>query len=87
MYINEQGDKIRFSYGAEGSITNISVDNGNDEIDSCVILDNEAFFITAIDDEFDNGIIWNANGHTFDLWGEIPLDELKKVAESLSENK
>jgi hypothetical protein len=48
---------------------------------------NEAYCISAIDDKFDNGVIWNINGHTFDLWGKIPVDELKKVAESISENK
>ena len=34
-FINEQGDKIRFSYRPEGSITNISVDNENHKIDRC----------------------------------------------------
>lgn len=86
-FINEQGGKIRFSYHPEGSITNISVDNENHKIDRCEILNNEAYCISAVDDKFDNGVIWNMNGHTFDLWGKIPLDELKKVAESISENK
>jgi len=86
-FINNQGDKIRFSYRPEEGITNISVDNENHEISSYVILDKEAFSITAVNDKFDNGVIWNMEGHTFDLWGKIPVDELKKVAESISENK
>lgn len=86
-YRNNQGEKIRFTYVPEGSVTNISVDNENHEISNCVILGNEAFSITALDDKFDNGLIWNMEGHTFDLWGKIPVDELKKVAESISENK
>ena len=57
------------------------------KISSCVILGNEAFSIIALDDKFDNGVIWNMDGHTFDLWGKIPMDELKKVAESILENK
>lgn len=77
-FINNQGDKIKFSYHPEGSITNISVDNENHEIDSCVILDNEAFSIRAVDDTFDNGVIWNLDNHTFTLWGKIPVEELKK---------
>lgn len=86
-FINNKGDKIRFSYRPENSITNISVDNENHEIDSCIILNNEAFSITAVDDRFDNGIIWNMDGHTFNLWGKISINELKKIAESISENE
>lgn len=86
-YRNNQDDKIRFTYAPEGSVTNIAVDNENHEIGSCVILGNEAFSIAALDDKFDNGVIWNMDGHTFDLWGKIPMDELKKVAESILENK
>ena len=86
-FINEQGDKFRFSYRPEGSITNISIDNENHKIDRCEILNNEAYCISAVDDKFDNGVIWNMNGHTFDLWGKISMNELKKVAESISENK
>ncbi len=85
-FTNNQGDKIRFSYGSVESITNISVDNENHEINSCVIMNNEAFSISAIDDGFDNGIAWNIEGHTFNLWGRVPMDELKKVAENTSEN-
>ena len=86
-FINELVDKIRFSYHPEGSIINISVDNENHKIDRCEILNNEAYCISAVDDEFDNGVIWNMDGHTFDLWGKIPMEELKKIAESISENK
>lgn len=86
-FTNNQGDKIRFSYRPEESITNISVDNENHEIDSCIILDNEAFSITAVDDRFDNGVIWNIDGHTFNLWGKISINELSKIAESIAENK
>ena len=86
-FANNQGDKIRFSYRPEEGITKISVDNENHEISSYVILDKEAFSITAVNDKFDNGVIWNIEGHTFDLWGKMPVDELKKVAESISENK
>lgn len=86
-FTNNKGDKIRFSYYSEESITTISVDNENHEIDSYVILGNEAFTATATDNRFDNGIIWNADGHTFNLWGKIPIAELKKIAESMSENK
>lgn len=86
-FINSQGDNIRFSYQPEDGITNISVDNENHEINKREIQNNEAYCILAIDDKFDNGLIWNMEGHTFDLWSKIPLDELKKIAESISENK
>lgn len=84
-FVNSQDNKIRFSYRSEGSITNISVDNENHEIDSCIILGNEAFTIEAVNDGFDNGLIWNMDGHTFDLWGKVSIDELKEMAESISE--
>ena len=84
-FTNNQGEKIRFTYGPEEGITNISVDNENHEINSCVILENEAFSISAVDDAFDNGVIWNMDGHTFDLWGKISVNELKKIAESILE--
>jgi hypothetical protein len=84
-YRNNQGEKIRFTYRLEESNTNISVDNENHEISSCSILGNKAFSITALDDKFDNGVIWNMDGHTFDLWGKVSIDELKKIAKSISE--
>lgn len=84
-YRNNQGENIRFTYVPEGSVTNISVDNENHEISNYVILGNEAFSITALDDKFDNGVIWNMDGHTFDLWGKVSIDELIKIAESIVE--
>ena len=83
-FVNNQDNKIRFSYRLEESITNISVDNENHEMDSCIILGNEAFSIKAVNDKFDNGLIWNMDGHTFDLWGKVSIDELRKMAESIS---
>ncbi len=86
-YANIQGDKIRFTYVPDNSITNISVDNENHEIDTFMLLGNKAYSIIATNKEFDNGIIWNMEGHTFDLWSKLPIDELKKIAESMVENK
>ena len=80
-----EGDKIRFFYRPENSISNISVDNENHELDSCLVLENVGYFISAIKKEFDNGIIWNMDGHTFNLWGKLSMDELKKMAESILE--
>lgn len=86
-YVNIQGDKIRFTYVPDNSITNISVDNENHEIDTFILLGNKAYSIIATNNEFDNGIIWNMEGYTFDLWSKLPIDELKRVAESIVENK
>jgi len=86
-FVNNQGNKIRFSYCLDEGITNISIDNENHEIFECEIMNNEAYCIIAIDDKFDNGVIWYMKGHVFDLWGKIPIDELKKIAESISEDK
>lgn len=84
---NNQGDKIRFSYVPDNSITNISVDNENHKIDSFVVEENKAYSIIATNNDFDNGIIWNMEGYTFDLWSKLSIDELKRVAESIVENK
>ena len=82
---NNEGDKIRFFYRPENSIINISVDNENHEIDSCLVLGNVGYSISAIKKEFDNGIIWNMDDHTFNLWGKLSRDELKKMAEAILE--
>ncbi|MFA7412412.1 MAG: DUF4367 domain-containing protein [Tissierellaceae bacterium] len=58
-FTNSQGEIIRFSYQPEDGTTNISVDNENHQINRCEILNNEAYCILAIDDKFDNGLIWN----------------------------
>ena len=86
-YSNVQEDKIRFTYVPDNSITNISVDNENHEIDTFILLGNKAYSIIATNNEFDNGIIWNLEGYTFDLWSKLPIDELKRMAESIVENK
>ena len=86
-YANNQGNKIRFTYVPDNSITNISVDNENHEIDTFILLGNKAYSIIATNNEFDNGIIWNMEGYTFDLWGKLSIDELERIAESIVENK
>ncbi|NLC02927.1 MAG: DUF4367 domain-containing protein [Tissierellia bacterium] len=86
-YSNVQGDKIRFSYVPDNSITNISVDNENHEIDTFILLGNKAYSIMATNNEFDNGIIWNMEGYTFDLWGKLSINELERIAESIVKNK
>ena len=82
---NNQGDKIKFSYRTEKSITNISVDNEHHKIYNDIILENNAYCIRAINDGFDNGVLWNIDGYTFSLWGKLHMDELKKIAESIVE--
>lgn len=84
-FINKDDDIIRFSYLPEGGNTKISVDNENHHIERSTILGNEAFIMTSEDDGIENGIIWNMENYTFSLWGNLPINELKKIAESIVE--
>lgn len=84
VYENSQGNKIRFSYIPEKNSTNISIDNENHKMEKGKILNEDAYFLTANTNKFDNGIIWNKDGYVFDLWGKNDIDELKKIAESVS---
>lgn len=84
VYENPQGNKIRFSYTPEKNSTNISIDNENHKMEKRRILNENASFLTAKTNKFDNGIIWNRDRYVFELWGKNDIDELKKIAESLS---
>ena len=86
-FANAQGDTIKFSYQPESDGTEIFVDNENHEIYSSEISGDEAYIISATDDEFDNGIIWIRGGYAFDLWGRVEMEELKKMIESILEIK
>lgn len=86
-FINNKGDKIRFSYRPEDSNTKISVDNEKHKIDSCTILNNDAYCISAVDDRFENGIICSMKGYTFSIWGKLSIEEIIQIAESISEEK
>jgi hypothetical protein len=81
---NSQGNKIRFSYIPEKNSTNISIDNENHKMEKGKILNEDAYFLTAKTNKFDNGVIWNKDGYVFELWGKNDIDELKKIAESVS---
>jgi hypothetical protein len=83
-YEDVQGNKIRFSYRPERNSTNISVDNENHEMKEIKILNEKAYLLTAKDNKFDNGIIWNTEKYRFELWGTITIDELKSMAESIT---
>lgn len=86
-FTNTQRDKIRFSYtpGEEG--TDVLVDEELDRVYTSKVLGKEAFFVKSTDEELDNGLIWNKQGYNFDLWGKFSMEELIKIAESLSVDK
>ena len=84
VYENSKGNKIRFSYIPEKNSTNISIDNENHEMEKRKILNKEAYFLIAKTNKFDNGIVWNKDGYVFELWGKNTIDELRKIAESVS---
>lgn len=86
-FTNSQGEILRYYFLPDTGSTNISVDNENHKIENAQILHNDAFFITALNDGLDNGIIWHMEDHIFYLWGQLSLEELVKIAESVSAEK
>lgn len=83
-YINDHGDTIKFSFRPEENNTNISVDNENHTVESKTIQGHESYLIKAMNDDFENGVIWSMDGYTFNIWSKLPIDELIKMVESIS---
>lgn len=83
-YKNAHGNEIILTYRLEINNTSISVDNENHEMKEIRILNKKAFLMIAKNDSFDNGIMWNMEGYRFELWGSNTIDELEKMAESIS---
>lgn len=86
-YVNDTGDVIRLSYRPEGNDTNISVDNENHRIEGGAINEHEAYIVKATNDDFESGVIWSIDGYTFNVWSKLPIDELIKIAQSISNKK
>lgn len=84
-FINDEGEKIRFSYRAEGSTSNLSIDNENHIIENIKVNGNMAYSAIALTDEFENGVIWTIDGCKLDLWSRLSITRIKKIAESVSE--
>lgn len=82
-YINDQGDIILFSYKPEGNI-NISIDNKNHTIESNSINGYEAYIAKATKDGFENGVIWSMDKYTLSIWSRHSVEELIKMAQSIS---
>lgn len=80
---DDSGNQIMFFYRPGSDVTNISIDNENHIIENFIINENTAFKITAIDNEFENGIIFVYENYVIEIWGKIPIDELVKMAESV----
>ncbi len=82
-YTNDLGGAIYFSYRPDGNDTNISADNENHVFENDTIDGHEAYIIKATKDGFENGLIWNLDGYTFNIWSELPIKELIKIAKSI----
>lgn len=86
-FTNIDGGKIRFSYTPGKASTDLLVDDEEYEVYEAKILDEDGFYVKAIDENFENGLIWNMEDFNFDLWGKISRDELVKIAESIWQDK
>ncbi len=82
-YVNEQGQVIYFSYRPDGVNSSISIDNENHKIESIKIKGIAAYIARATDDDYENGVIWTMEGYTFNLWSQLPMEELIKIVESI----
>lgn len=83
-YVNAQEDVIHYSYRPEGNDTSISVDNENHIIESKTINGHEAYTAKAMKDDFENGVIWSVGEYTFSIWSKLSIEEIIKIAQSVS---
>lgn len=86
-YANDQGDIIYLSYRPERNDTNISVDNENHKLESGTINGHEGYIAKATKNDFDNGVIWSMDKYTFNVWSKLPIDEIIKIAQSISKHE
>ena len=85
--LNKEGNEILFYYQLGDHLADLSYNNQIQKVDKCEIMDTEAYCINAIKGSVaNNGLAWNIYGYTFELWAKLPVNELKLIAESLSEN-
>jgi hypothetical protein len=87
IFSNDSSAEIRFIYSPGKNIANFSIDNENHTIENYMIGNASAFIAAALNNDFDNGIIFNVENYDVEIWGKIPVDELIKMAESVIENK
>lgn len=83
-YVNDEGGVIYLSYRPEENDTSISVDNENHIIESIIINGHEAYTVKAAKDDFENGVIWSMDKYTFNIWSQLPIEELIKISQSLN---
>ncbi|NLY48224.1 MAG: DUF4367 domain-containing protein [Clostridiales bacterium] len=83
-YINDAKDKIVFSSRPSDNIPYITVDNEKHDITEISVDGNKAFVIKSRDNKLTNGLIYKYNGYVVEIWGVISVDELLKMAESIS---
>lgn len=84
-YENDNKNIITFTYSPNIGSTNISIDNENHEIIKYKILGEEAYCAITKNSKFDNMVVWDKENYIFYLSGKEDINELKKMAESLTE--
>jgi len=84
IFSNESDNEIRFMYSANDILTNISIDNEHHIIEDFIINSSAAFIATATDADFDNGIVFIYENYVVEVWGKISVEELIKIAETIS---
>jgi hypothetical protein len=84
-YENDNKNIITFTYSPDIGSTNISIDNENHEVIKCKTLGEDAYCAIAKNSKFDNMVVWDKENYIFYLNGKEEIDELIKMAESLTE--
>jgi hypothetical protein len=81
LYENEAGDILSFSYGAIDDLLQVN----NEGVDySEVVIDNITYYVfNANTPDSVNMIVWDKNDLRFTLGGDISVDELLKIADSV----
>lgn len=86
IFLNSVGDEIRIKYSQADNI-NLSVDNENHLVEEYTVNGRQTFAVTAISNEFENGVIFDSNGFVLEIWSSLSIDELLKMAEATSMHK
>lgn len=87
FYTNATGIELRFTYSATLGDLNISVDNEQKQVELITIDGQDVTKVTALIPEIENGVIFQHQGYTFDIWSLIEIEELLKIAESIEIKK
>ena len=84
IFQTADGKELRFWY-EKGSELSLYVDNEQHELCPILVGECEGYAASAEREGADNGVLWINSGYVFRIWSLDSLEELIRVAESVSE--